>query len=69
MIREALIYLTNLDSEHMESLVLQRVAQECLERKDDLDARWCPTMLNRLCWAIGSISGAMQESEESTSFF
>lgn len=21
-------------------------------------------MLNRLCWAIGSISGAMQESEE-----
>lgn len=39
MIREALIYLTNLDSEHMESLVLQRVAQECLERKDDLDAR------------------------------
>lgn len=22
--------------------------------------KWCPTLLNRLCWAIGSISGAMQ---------
>jgi len=63
MMREALIYLTHLDPEHMENLVLQRVAHECLERKDDLE-RWCPTMLNRLCWAIGSISGAMQESEE-----
>lgn len=47
----------------MENLVLQRVAHECLERKDTLE-RWCPTMLNHLCWAIGSISGAMQESEE-----
>ncbi|CAK9043225.1 unnamed protein product [Durusdinium trenchii] len=63
MMREALIYLTHLDPEHMENLVLQRVAHECLERKDDLE-KWCPTMLNRLCWAIGSISGAMQESEE-----
>lgn len=41
---EALIYLTHLDPEHMENLVLQRVAHECLERKDDLE-RWCPTML------------------------
>jgi len=63
MMREALIYLTHLDPEHMENLVLQRVAHECLERKDTLE-RWCPTMLNHLCWAIGSISGAMQESEE-----
>jgi len=25
---------------------------------------WSPTQLNRLCWAIGSISGAMQEADE-----
>lgn len=41
---QALIYLTHLDPEHMENLVLQRVAHECLERKDTLE-RWCPTML------------------------
>merc|ERR1719482_2198357 len=25
---------------------------------------WSPAKLNRLCWAIGSISGAMQEADE-----
>ncbi|CAJ1394899.1 unnamed protein product [Effrenium voratum] len=62
MMREALIYLTHLDPQHMENIVLQRVAHECLGSKT-LE-KWCPTLLNRLCWAIGSISGAMQESEE-----
>lgn len=62
MMREALIYLTHLDSSHMERIVLQRVAQECLERKDM--EKWIPTNLNRLCYAIGSISGAMQEADE-----
>ncbi|CAE7209261.1 Xpo1 [Symbiodinium necroappetens] len=62
MMREALIYLTHLDSSHMERIVLQRVAQECLERKDM--EKWIPTNLNRLCYAIGSISGAMQEVDE-----
>ena len=41
---------------HLPCLLLAR--QECLERQDM--EKWIPTNLNRLCYAIGSISGAMQ---------
>eukprot|EP00405_Crypthecodinium_cohnii_P037941 CAMPEP_0206547162 /NCGR_PEP_ID=MMETSP0325_2-20121206/13138_1 /ASSEMBLY_ACC=CAM_ASM_000347 /TAXON_ID=2866 /ORGANISM="Crypthecodinium cohnii, Strain Seligo" /LENGTH=1109 /DNA_ID=CAMNT_0054046427 /DNA_START=312 /DNA_END=3641 /DNA_ORIENTATION=- len=62
MIREALIYLTHLDPANMENIMLQRLSEECLQ--EHTVEHWSPTLLNRLCWAIGSISGAMQESSE-----
>mmetsp|Transcript_13038 Transcript_13038/g.37523 ORF Transcript_13038/g.37523 Transcript_13038/m.37523 type:complete len:1117 (-) Transcript_13038:31-3381(-) len=62
MIREALIYLTHLDPANMENIMLGQLSRECLT--DSSNERWSPTMLNRLCWAIGSISGAMQEINE-----
>merc|ERR1719486_564815 len=46
----------------MEQIMLQRLTQECLS--EGTAERWSPTLLNRLSWAIGSISGAMPESEE-----
>merc|ERR1719271_882875 len=62
MMREALIYLTHLNAENMEQIMLQRLTQECLS--EGTSEHWSPTLLNRLCWAIGSISGAMQEHDE-----
>merc|ERR1719359_846726 len=46
--------------------MLQRLTQECLTgHSNGTDGtHWSPTVLNRLCWAIGSISGAMQEADE-----
>merc|ERR1719229_1882060 len=31
---------------------------------ENTSEHWSPTLLNRLCWAIGSISGAMHEKDE-----
>merc|ERR1719333_1127810 len=62
MMREALIYLTHLNPENMEQIMLQRLTQECLS--EGTSEHWSPTLLNRLCWAIGSISGAMPEADE-----
>jgi len=62
MIREALIYLTHLDARDMEAIMLQSLSQETLS--EGTAERWSPTLLNRLCWAIGSISGAMHEKDE-----
>lgn len=62
MMREALIYLTHLNPENMEQIMLQRLTQECLS--EGTSEHWSPTQLNRLCWAIGSISGSMQEGDE-----
>jgi len=62
MMREALIYLTHLNSEGMESIMLQRLTQECLT--EGTSEHWSPTLLHRLCWAIGSISGSMLEVDE-----
>lgn len=64
MMREALIYLTHLESSNMESIMLSRLTQECLSTTETPGVKWSPTLLNRLCWAIGSISGAMQEADE-----
>ena len=56
--RETLIYLTNLDVEDTEQIM-----QETLRRQVDGSA-WDWNTLNTLCWAIGSISGAMTEEDE-----
>merc|ERR1719217_194491 len=43
--------------------MLNRLTQECLTVKGAQE-QWSFTQLNRLCWAIGSISGAMTEVDE-----
>jgi exportin-1 len=56
--RDALVYLTHLSCEDTESIMLAKLTEQV-----DGSA-WSWNNLNTLCWAIGSISGAMAEDEE-----
>ena len=56
--RETLVYLTHLDQEDTE-----RIMSDKLQKQVD-GSEWSWKNLNQLCWAIGSISGAMQEEDE-----
>ncbi|RKP08205.1 Crm1-F1 [Thamnocephalis sphaerospora] len=56
--RECLVYLTHLDTINMESIMLDKLAHQ-------MDgSEWSWNNLNKLCWAVGSISGAMTEEVE-----
>jgi exportin-1 len=50
--RETLIFLTHLDQEDTQSIMLEKLAAQ-VDRSE-----WSWHNLNTLCWAIGSISGA-----------
>ncbi|KAL0480336.1 exportin [Acrasis kona] len=56
--RETLIYLTHLDYQDTEKIMLDKLEQQVNGRE------WSWNNLNTLCWAIGSISGAMDEKDE-----
>ncbi|XP_054260952.1 exportin-1 [Macrosteles quadrilineatus] len=56
--RETFVYLTHLDYEDTE-----RVMTEKLQNQVN-GTEWSWKNLNTLCWAIGSISGAMHEEDE-----
>eukprot|EP00177_Eucheuma_denticulatum_P002108 GFKZ01003766.1.p1 GENE.GFKZ01003766.1~~GFKZ01003766.1.p1 ORF type:complete len:1112 (-),score=191.15 GFKZ01003766.1:1133-4468(-) len=56
--RETLVFLTHLDTTNTESIMLSKLAMQI----DNTEWSW--NNLNTLCWAIGSISGAMGEEEE-----
>ena len=56
--RDTLVYLTHLNPDDTESIMLQKLT----EQVDG--SQWSWNNLNTLCWAIGSISGAMAEDEE-----
>jgi len=57
--RDTLVYLTHLNCEDTESIMLSKLSEQVrVETQFD----W--NVLNTLCWAIGSISGAMSEDEE-----
>lgn len=56
--RETLVFLTHLNYEDTESIMLAKLT----EQVDG--SNWSWNNLNTLCWAIGSISGAMSEEEE-----
>eukprot|EP00163_Fabomonas_tropica_P004111 TRINITY_DN1363_c0_g1_i1.p1 TRINITY_DN1363_c0_g1~~TRINITY_DN1363_c0_g1_i1.p1 ORF type:complete len:1060 (+),score=349.96 TRINITY_DN1363_c0_g1_i1:415-3594(+) len=58
LMKDTIIYLTNLDRKDMETILLDKMSKQ-LTREE-----WGWKNLNRLCWAIGSISGAMSEDEE-----
>lgn len=56
--REVLVYLTHLDVTDTERIMSDKLARQ-------LDgSEWSWNNLNTLCWAIGSISGAMNEELE-----
>lgn len=53
--RELLVYLTHLDVVDTETILTEKLAKQ-------VDgSEWSWNNLNTLCWAIGSISGAMSE--------
>jgi len=56
--REALVFLTHLDYEDTERIMLAKLARQV----DGTEWGWNP--LNTLCWAVGSVSGAMGEEDE-----
>lgn len=56
--RECLVYLTHLDVLNTEMIMMEK-----LNRQVD-GTEWSWGNLNKLCWAIGSISGAMNEDAE-----
>lgn len=56
--RETLIFLTHLDYEDTQSIMLEKLASQ-------VDgSEWSWNNLNTLCWAIGAISGAQNEEYE-----
>ncbi|POV97689.1 hypothetical protein PSHT_14460 [Puccinia striiformis] len=56
--REVLVYLTHLDVPDTEEIMLNKLARQ-------VDgSEWSWNNCNTLCWAIGSISGAMNEESE-----
>ncbi|KAK4704590.1 exportin-1, partial [Phenoliferia sp. Uapishka_3] len=56
--REVLVYLTHLDVVDTEMIMTEKLSKQ-------VDgSEWSWTNLNTLCWAIGSISGAMTEETE-----
>jgi exportin-1 len=57
-IREVLVYLTHLDQENTEHIMSEKLARQ-VDRSE-----WSWNNLNKLCWAVGSISGAMSEEAE-----
>eukprot|EP00123_Amoebidium_parasiticum_P017948 comp24043_c0_seq2/m.43098 comp24043_c0_seq2/g.43098 ORF comp24043_c0_seq2/g.43098 comp24043_c0_seq2/m.43098 type:complete len:1076 (-) comp24043_c0_seq2:246-3473(-) len=56
--RETLVYLTHLDCVDTKNIMTER-----LHRQTD-ESQWSWKSLNTLCWAVGSISGAMSEEDE-----
>ncbi|KAI1319900.1 Karyopherin transporter [Mortierella claussenii] len=56
--REVLVYLTHLDCSNTEQIMTDK-----LMRQMD-GSEWGWAKLNQLCWAVGSISGAMNEETE-----
>lgn len=56
--RETLVFLTHLDTRNTEEIMLGKLSRQIDQ------SEWSWNNLNTLCWAIGSISGAMNEEEE-----
>ncbi|KAJ1607688.1 putative exportin 1 [Cryptosporidium canis] len=73
-LREILIYLSNLGQNYMEKIILQLLQEEfdivCLNCgvictcNSSFGNQWNPIKLNRLCWAVGSISGSLSKNIE-----
>ena len=61
--REVLVYLTHLDVQDTENIMTEKLAKQ-------VDgSEWSWANCNTLCWAIGSISGAMSKHRARLSSF
>jgi exportin-1 len=58
VMRETIVFLTHLDVENMEFIMMDKLSKQVN------GAEWSWKGLNRLCWAIGSISQTMPEDDE-----
>ena len=56
--RETLVYLTHLDCTDTEKIMTEKLQNQVN------GSEWSWNNLNTLCWAVGSISGAMHEEDE-----
>lgn len=56
--RETLVYLTHLDCVDTKNIMTEKLHKQVDK------SEWSWKNLNTLCWAIGSISGAMSEEDE-----
>ncbi|EGG16820.1 exportin 1 [Cavenderia fasciculata] len=56
--RETLVFLTNLDAENTQSIMLEKLDMLVKNRE------WSFSKINTLCWAIGSISGSQTKEQE-----
>eukprot|EP01054_Gregarina_sp_Poly1_P001381 Gregarina_sp_Poly_1__1380@NODE_1342_length_4337_cov_90_491101_g901_i0_p1_GENE_NODE_1342_length_4337_cov_90_491101_g901_i0NODE_1342_length_4337_cov_90_491101_g901_i0_p1_ORF_typecomplete_len1071_score144_73CRM1_C/PF08767_11/2_8e02CRM1_C/PF08767_11/3_3e64Xpo1/PF08389_12/2e31Xpo1/PF08389_12/2_3e03Xpo1/PF08389_12/5_9e03Xpo1/PF08389_12/4_9e02Xpo1/PF08389_12/4_5e03CRM1_repeat_2/PF18784_1/2_5e21CRM1_repeat_3/PF18787_1/3_9e20CRM1_repeat/PF18777_1/1_1e07IBN_N/PF03810_19/5_5e07IBN_N/PF03810_19/1_3e03Protea len=65
LMKQTLVLLSQLGGNETESLMLSILLRftEAVQR-DSSQKDWNPTLLNRLCWAIGSISGALTPVRE-----
>ena len=61
--REVLVYLTHLNVIDTEQIMIEKLARQIDE------SEWSWQNINTLCWAIGSISGAMNEDMEKDFWF
>ncbi|KAL7068711.1 importin-beta N-terminal domain-containing protein [Cryptosporidium serpentis] len=74
ILREILIYLSNLGQQYMEKIILDTLQEEfdvvCIHCgiscvcNSPTGSQWNPIKLNRLCWAVGSISGSLNKNTE-----
>jgi exportin-1 len=58
--RDTLVYLTHLDVDNTEFIMVKQLS----EQMDENSAKFNPNAINTLSWAIGSISGTMDEATE-----
>lgn len=61
LMRETLVFLTNIDNQSMEECIKKRL-DKLTNRKTDKDFTF--DKLNKLCWGLGSISGCMSTEDE-----
>lgn len=59
---ETLVYLCHLDEHDTEKQMLETLRLQMNNTSKDAKHEWGP--LNRLCWAVGSVSGSMKEEQE-----
>ena len=62
MVRETLVFLTHLDHQQTEEIMIEKLGVQVQPQPGG--PGWSRQGLSTLCWAIGSISGAMREDDE-----
>lgn len=53
VMRETLVYLTNLGGEQTQEVMMKLLKTFTDDAKNPNQRNWNPTVLSRLCWAIG----------------